>query len=519
LAIQRMAEVALPSQHQVSLPAFAPALDLSFALLTEQERFGLALLGLLSEETTFARWALGALLRGAHRNTSAETTDQAGTDVTAERILDRLVRARLVDRRIDEPSGMPTFRVPEQIRSYVQARMSSDVDLFTRQRAKARFFAEERSRGARSAETELRNRVYHLLQSGELSAAWTTAHETLALCGERLHRASTEEERADARGERGLALAALAEVKAEAGWLDEARQSAEEALETDSHNARPRALRCLAVVDRRLHLLEAAEDRLVKAEHAVTVIADKSELTRILRDLAVVRALRGERESAAQTIKEATRLCARQGAADRRLQAMVLWAKSVVCTAAGDYSAAEEALVHADALCADEKVGLALWLPWVRHQRALVALHNGHSGRAREFALRASEGFRDMHHRYGIAHCRLVIGLALLTEQNFSAAVAVLEEALQTFSGCGDPWAEADTRFPLAKALRHEGRLDEAREAMIQAAQDFDDLGDLFRRNEARGLQAALEKDLRDAADEGWGWRAALALPASRGRA
>lgn len=520
LAVQRMMEVELPPEHRAGLPVFAAALDLSYALLTEEERRGFALLGLLSEETTFARWALGALLRGAHKNshgTAAPSTD-GETDATAERILDRLVRARLVDRRIDEASGVPRFRVPEQIRSYVQARMSSDVDLYTRQRAKSKFLAEERSRVARSAETELRIQVYHRLQAGELSAALTTAHEALALCGERLNRASTEEERADAQGERGLALAALAEVKAEAGWLDEARQHAAEALETDNRNARPRALRCLGVVHRRLHLLDAAEDCLIRARQAATVTADESELVRILRDLALVQALRNENERAAVTIDQAGQRCAGPGEARRQLRATMLWAKSAVLMAAGDDPGAEAAVVEAEAICADKKVGLTLWLPWVHHQRALVALHNGQPGRAREFALRASDGFRDMHHRYGIAHCRLVIGLALLAESNYPAAVAVLEEALQTFSGCGDRWAEADTRLPLATALRHVGRVEEALKVMTQATQDFDDLGDLPRRNHARGLLAVLEKELRETPDEPR-VRRAITLSVNRGRA
>jgi hypothetical protein len=116
-------------------------------------------------------------------------------------------------------------------------------------------------------------------------------------------------------------------------------------------------------VHRRLHMLEAAENFLVRAQQAVTVIADESELVRTLRDLPLVQVLRNENARAARTIDEASRRCAGRDQAHRRRRATVLCATSAVLTAAGDYAAAEETLVEADAICADNTVGLALRLP------------------------------------------------------------------------------------------------------------------------------------------------------------
>jgi tetratricopeptide (TPR) repeat protein len=381
--------------------------------------------------------------------------------------------------------------------------MRADLDVPTRAAARNELDSEHISRGERSAEQLLRNQVYHRLQAGELPAALSTAQEALALCAERLQRARSESDRDHALREHSLVLAALAEVNAELGWLEEARQYAEDALTTPHPRSRPRALRCLGVVHRRLHRLDTAEDCLSAAELAATEIADRSELIRILRDRALVWVAREDPDTAMRLIEQATELCDALGEAGRRRLPTVLWANGAVLMARNELALAEQTLVRADVICSDGASGVALWLPWIRHQRALVALADNQPSRSREFALRASEGFRDMHHRYGIAHCRLVIGRASLTEQGYPAAIPMLEEALQTFVGCGDRWAEADTRLPLAEALRHVGRLGEAHKALVQAAQDFDDLGDMKRRSLARARLAAVERDLRSPPEEG----------------
>jgi tetratricopeptide (TPR) repeat protein len=510
LALRRMSEVQLPMQHRENMPAFMPALNLSFALLTAQEQRAFALLGLL-EEGPFAPWALGALLRGAGQSGGSASTHAEGTDAVAERILDRLVRARLVARRIDDATGLPKFRIPEQIRSYVRARMRSDLDVAAREAAADKLDNELLARGERSAELLLRNQVYLRLQAGDLPAALTTAHEALAMCAERLQRASREEERDHALSEQGLVLAALAEVNVELGWLEEAREYAEQAVRAPNARSRPPALRCLSVVQRRLHRLAAAEDYVTRAEVAWEEFADTSERIRIRRERAMVQLLHRDTDAAGRTVNEAIELCEASDAPARRLPP-VLWTQGAVLMANNELAAAEETLVRADLMCGDAMPGVARWQPWIRHQRALVALEDRQPGRARELALRASEGFRDMHHRYGIAHCRLVMGRAFLSELDYPAAIAILEEALQTFVGCGDRWAEADTRLPLAEALRRDDRPGEAVKALVQAAQDFDDLGDIQRRNLARGSQAKVERELHLPADAGPGRWVALAL-------
>ena len=71
------------------------------------------LLGLV-EDTTFARWTLGALVRGADGDRDgALNVDEA--DAFAERILNRLVRLRFLDREVDDASGESTLKIPEKI--------------------------------------------------------------------------------------------------------------------------------------------------------------------------------------------------------------------------------------------------------------------------------------------------------------------------------------------------------------------------------------------------------------------
>jgi hypothetical protein len=99
-----------------------------------------------------------------------------------------------------------------------------------------------------------------------------------------------------------------------------------------------------------------------------------------------------------------------------------------------------------------------------------------------------------MQHRYGIAHCRLVIGQAYLAEHNYLEAVPTLEEALHTFGGCGDRWAEAGTQLTLARALQHSGRTLQADSLLTRAAQAFDDLGDIRSRNAANQLRGRSDR-------------------------
>lgn len=530
VAVQRMVEARLVPAAGERLPAYAAALDLSYALLTEQERRGLVMLGLI-DEPTFAPWMLGALLRGARRaasqddgarragsqddrarragsSGSAATDADGDADAAAERILDRLVYARLVERRLDDATGVATFRVAGQTESYLKARLFAEVTPEARERAVEELSNTRRLHGERSPEQVLRIEVYRQLQDGELSAALNTARAVLKLCRERvetagdavkagsamtagsvvdsLAAADSREELARARAEEGLALAALAEVNGELGWMEDSRQYAEAALETNTSRCRPRALRCLGVVHARAGRLDEAQRDLDAAVEAADKLTDRWESIRTLRDLALIQAQRGRHDDARESILDAVRRCPPSDDSGRRRLPGVLWAQGAVLQAGHQLDEADRVLDRAEGMFADPGLHQGLWLPWIRHQRALVALEQRRYGRSREHAQRASQAFRDMNHRYGIAHCRMVIGRAYLDEGNEQAATSILEEAVQTFGGCGDRWIEAECRCWLGEAHLSAGRLKAAAEAFVRAAQDFHDLGDIRSRGRAR---------------------------------
>lgn len=539
VAVQRMAEARLVPAAGQPLPAYAAALDLSYALLTEQERRGLLMLGLI-EEPTFTPWMLAALLRGARHTPAAGGSGAGGNgavppgtgggsdpdaDATAERILDRLVYARLVERRLDDATGVATFRIAGHIESYLRARLFAEVPAEARQGAVDELSHARRAHGERSPERLLRYQVYRQLHDGELSAALNTARAVLKLCRERVDTAgeavtagsamktndvvdslaavSSRDEWQRAKAEEGLALAALAEVNAELGWLEDSRQYAKAALDTRTNPCRPRALRCLAQVHARTGRLDEAQRELDEAVTAAEQLTDRWEVVRTTRDLAVIQAQRGQHQRARETILDAVRTCSSgEEAASHRLPA-VLWAQGAVLAAAGELDEADRVLDRAEALFTGPGPHQRLWLPWIRYQRALVALEQRRYGRSREHALRASQAFRDMNHRYGIAHCRMAIGRAYLDEGNQPAATPILEEAVQTFGGCGDRWIEAECRTWLGEAHLSAGWPKPAAEAFAQAAQDFQDLGDVRSRGRARArLGVADARRRREAVEE-----------------
>src|SRR5262249_7115831 len=132
----------------------------------------------------------------------------------------------------------------------------------------------------------------------------------------------------------------------------------------------------------------------------------------------------------------------------------------------------------------------------------------GQPTRGQVLAIRASDGFAEMNHRYGIAHCRLAMGRALLADGRITVAITVFEEALQSFAGCGDPWSEAYARLLLAGALRRIGPLHEVINTLVQADQGFEELGDLASRDSARALLRSVQRQQRRLGS-GRGWRAA----------
>ena len=488
LAVNRMAEYSLPASDG-ELPVFTRILDLAFALLTEREQTGLRLLGLL-ESRRVAPWMLTALFRGV-------SPDPAPDPAAAGRVLDRLAHARLTERRVDDETGVLLFRVPTYVQAYARVR-SRELPDAQRLAANRELLLERRRRGEQAPEAVLRATVYRDLHAGRLSLALERAREAAALSRDVRAAVPAGTPAAGVPAEEGLTLAALAEVYAELGWIQEGLAAVASALEKgkDSVRSRPRALRVMGTLQRRQHRLRRAEEVLREALVAVRRIDDRPEQARVLRELALVLALGPAPEAGVEVIDQAKRLCEQTGESGRRARPGVWFAWGCVLAACQRWEEADQVLRDAGALAADLELGQQLWVPWIWYQRAVVAYQRGHYERCREQALSALEGFTDFQHRYGAAHCRLLIGRAYLAESEVDRATPFLEEAHRTLRRCGDRWIEADAAVELAEAYLSHRRGREAVDLLTQAEQAFAKLGDSDNRERAARLLWEVESEL-----------------------
>jgi tetratricopeptide (TPR) repeat protein len=499
VAVQRMRQGHLVARSD-SLPAFSAALDLSYVLLTEPERTGLLLLGLIGEPS-FAGWEMSALVHGTARpgdgNDSVNVDvnhDDERTQMTAAQILDRLVYARLVQRTIDDTTGVASYSVAEHVKPYVRTRLFAETDPDTRHAAVASLNRARRRHGTPRPDSDLRNHVHYLLDAGQLTGALNVARQLLAWAQQRVNAARTDDQRQQAKQEVGLALVTLAEVNVELGWMEQARQDAEASQQTRTDPCRPRALVCLGSVHARNHRLAQAELCLSEAVGASNELGATPEAIRAMRDLAVVQARRGRADEALATIEKAFELSRSQADVGRRRLPGMLWAKGAVMLARGESFDAQRVLLEAESICGDESAGQGLWLPWIRHGLALAARARRDYARSRELALQASQGFRDMHHRYGVGNCRMVVGWSYLDQGNATQAIQVLEDSVQTLGGCGDRWLQATCRMWLAKAHLAVGDYRTAAHELGQADQVYRDLGDDHGRREVRTVATMLRR-------------------------
>jgi tetratricopeptide (TPR) repeat protein len=445
-ALRRLGAPRAPG-HQ----ARAAALDLSYALLTEQERSAVRALGLLPAPA-FTPWMLAALLEVDER--------------TATRIADRLGFAGFVDRTSVDSVGVPEFVVPEFVHRLARARLaeatSPDQRVVLRERLSSRAWQRRRADPARA----LRDDVFGSLERGALRTAIEAARKAVAVA----------REKRDRTGE-GLALAAFAEVRAELGNFEAADDLARAALAPAvvSAAAAARARRCLGRLYRRAHQAEAAQDELNRAY--LEADGDPAEQIQTLRELAVAQAQHAETQSAEATMRAATDLYERHPGVGERYRAGVSWASSVVLEAQGRFDdsrrAIDSGLEYARAQ------GQQLWLAWLTYRAAGLELTRAVNFEAvRTYGNEAIRLFSDMNHRYGKAHCRLVIGHAYLLEKGMDEAAILLEEALENFINCGDRWAEAEACQLLALARHAEDSTPEAARLLRTAGRIFEDLGD-----------------------------------------
>ncbi|SCL29899.1 NB-ARC domain-containing protein [Micromonospora rhizosphaerae] len=497
--VRRIPDPARAEGSTLEVP-FQGILDLAFALLTSEEREALALLGLTDQRRPVERWMLTALYNGAH-------DDRRLTDAIAGRLLDRLASARFVERRFDDHTGLLVFRVPAHVHRYALNRLKGLILAPQRRSARRALHAERNRRIHQDINEDLRHSVFEALDEGRLDDALNTARESLALCRNRAAGLEPDDSGwLPLAAEEALTLAALGEVYAELGWIDEGITCAEEARDR-AEVAGPRALRVLGALRQQLHDTQTAADDLSAAFELARDARDRDEEIRVLRELIRLEAQRGDLDAGRRHYLQAEKLCADLGETGVRQRPAVLLAYAQLLRAcglagsalvsggsvdgmaesAGDGAelsdTADSVLEEAESLTGNRRQRLRR--PWIRLQRALVLLDLERFDQSREFAVAALDGFTNLRHRYGGAHARLALGLAHLAENDLPLAAQELEECLGTLRRCGDRWIEAEAATRLAVVYHRTGRTGEVVKLLTAAQQAFTNLGD------ERGLQRA----------------------------
>ncbi|GIH20516.1 AAA family ATPase [Rugosimonospora africana] len=446
--------------------AGAAALDLSYALLSEQERAAVRALGLLPAQT-FTPWMLAAVLGVDER--------------AATRIADRLGFAGFVNRTSVDSVGVPEFVVPEAVYRLAETRLAETTSAEERAALRERLGTRARQRRRTDPARALRDDVFGALEAGALRSATEEARRAVAVA----------REMGDRRAE-GLALAAFAEVRAELGNFEAADDLARAALAPAvvSAAAAARAHRCLGRLYRRAHQTELAQDELNRAYQEAT--GDPAEQLQALRELAVAQAQRTVSVPAAvATLRTATELYERHPELGERYRAGLSWAASVVSEAEGRYP--ESRLAIDAGLESARRHGQQLWLAWLTYRAAGLELTRAvNFEEVRKHGNEAIRLFSDLNHRYGKAHCRLVIGHAYLLEHGVDEAVTMLEEALENFINCGDRWAEAEACHLLGLARQSDNPTPEAGRLLRTAFRIFADLGDADKAGEVHERLARL---------------------------
>ncbi len=463
------------------------ALDLSFALLADDEQRALRALGLL-EQPVFQPWMLVALLDGPD---AARIDEQ-----TAWRLCDRLVNARLLEHATDDPTGIAEFRVLDHVHDYAEALWPA-ADLRAHRAAAHRRLDDAReARSLQPLLDRLNTDVYATLERGKLTHALSRARDTLALARERVHGGPDRPDDEAEAGER-LVLAALAEVLAEVGSIDDAREMSQLALVGHHPAASARALRCQGRLLWRQRRLDEAVQALSRARSVADELRDHGEEIRIVRELAVARALRGDIGDAIRLLDDVPET----GIVHSGLEASIAWARSVVLVEAYDgdnhrIRALDLAQDAADrASTAAKAEDQRLWQAWAGLQQARVARRRPQLPQAREHARAALDLFIAMRHRYGAASCRREIGRIYLEENRFRDALPVLEEARETLATLDDRWVAASVALDLARARRLHGHLVEAERELTTAHRIYESLDITWSGAEPARAAKALEHE------------------------
>jgi tetratricopeptide (TPR) repeat protein len=462
------------------------ALDFTYALLTDDEKTAIRMIGLLNLHR-FQAWKIGALLNIDER--------------AAEQLANRLVSSGLLSRSSQDAAGVPVFSVHDHVLRYAQLRYEQTADDKPRT-VRLRDF-EDRSSERKSfgvADLDLASTVYLPLDNGNVFGALAAARAAVGRA----------RDGADPQA-RGLALAALAEVQTEIGNADAAVDLATSVLRDPRTTglSRARALRCLGRLDRRHRRLDAAGQHLTRALSADESGGDNAERAKTLAELAIVQALAGARGRAVSTLESAWDILAKLSD-DRQsgraaqpfgrlyVETRLRWHAGYVYQEIGAHDRALKTLRGEDDGCMSRGLEPRLMRGWIAHRIGKVLLDPDAQTRdlvaARRSATDGQELFGEMNHRYGKAHCRNIMGQTYLAEGQVGAALPLLERALENFTGCGDRWEEGSSALVLAGAYESAGGQVEAAGRLRELALNiFTDLGDLAQVRAVRKLLDARE--------------------------
>ncbi|KHD78195.1 NB-ARC domain-containing protein [Actinoplanes utahensis] len=439
------------------------ALDFGFALLTEEERNAVRRLGLI--EPHFYPWMLQALLK----------VDEP----EAMRIVNRLVAVQLVERITADSAGVPVYRTHDWVRQYARDVLDRGTPTAERRNEKDEITrAANRHLSSSMPAATIQDTVYGDIDKGELASAFQKARQSLAV-------ARKKEEKTP----EGLALMALAELRAEAGETDVVRDLAEMAWNIDVPEVRARVCRVQGHLYRRVRRLRDAEQAL-RLGLELLGGADDSEGIRIRAELVLVYALDSRLREGLELSVAVLRECEAKGPAGKGLLPRVLLAKGMVHAGLGDFEAAESEMCRAAEVA--EGLKFALWQAWIQYRRAETAVTAGRVREAQGTLYTALEQFTAIGHRYGVGHCRSLLARIHVMTGQLLHAEAAAEEAVETFRTCGDAWIDADAALVLADIQRRSRRPGDAQATLRTAARLLGQVGDGWRAARVRGAALLL---------------------------
>lgn len=433
------------------------ALDLAYELLTDDEQRALVCLGLLSRPV-FAPWELAACM---------ETNE-----IPAWTIVERLSQAGLVERTAADGSGVSRFHLLDGVYEYARARADLELGPTERSEVLERYQSALRQRHRQSAAENLHLDVYKLKDFGQLNEALDLVRSALALAQDNQDGPALD-----------LAVATLAEINAELGNTADGPVP----LSVRDH---PAGVRILAQVRslRYSGLTLRRQFQVVRAAQVLTealeVLAGAdlpqrvalNERVRTLRERAIASALGDTPLAGLVDIAEIDDLLSGDPKMAVHHRAAVSWALGSIHDYADQHAEAEEAMQQG--LIIAERQKQVLWEAWLLHGLARLALDGGDTVRCRTDAGRALERFAVMQHRYGTAHCRLLIGRAYARDGALPAASSALEETVETLSACDDVHLVAITSAELAGVRRRQRRPADARRLLELAERVMTRLGD-----------------------------------------